>query len=116
LLKVNLVKYLSGRVAALLLCCAVSTANAGPYYQVGRITNVTFTGDNMLIILDSGLPDNCAGTPYGWMWLPASAKPMMAFVMGLWLRGDLSKITVTVYTSGRDATSFCQVNQIDPAE
>jgi len=102
-------------VVILAVAC-FTTANAYPNYQIGRITNVTFTGDNMLIMLDAGLPDNCAGSPYGWMMLPASAKPMTAFVIGLFLRGDLSKVGVVVYTSGRDATSFCQVNQIDPME
>lgn len=38
---------------------------------------------------------------------------MLAFVTGLWMRGDSSQITLTLYTSGLDSTGFCQVSQID---
>src|SRR5882724_10108244 len=85
-------------------------------YQVGHISNVTFADDSVFIILDTGVPTNCTGTPYGWMVVPAANKAMTAFVLGLWLRGDISQVSMAVYTSGRDSSSFCQINQIDPAE
>lgn len=108
-------KDLRWTLIALALAVATS-ANAYPNYQSGHITNVTFAGDDVLIMLDSGLPDNCVGTPYGWMQIPSTAKVTKAFVLGLWLRGDLLSVAMTVYTSGRDSSGYCQINQIDPVE
>jgi hypothetical protein len=87
---------------------------AADTYLGGRISNVTFSGDVILIMLDTGVPDNCIGTPYGWMVIPAEYKSMKAFVLGLWMRGDAGQVPMTVYTSGRDGSGYCQINQIDP--
>lgn len=83
-------------------------------WQDGHISNITYGADFMLIMLDTGVPTNCAGTPSGWMKIPAQNKPMLAFVTGLWMRGDASQISVTVYTDGIGASGFCEINQIDP--
>ena len=107
-------KFLGSLLAFLTLCS--TTANSGPTYNSGRITNVTFAGDTILVMLDVGVPDNCAGTPYGWMMIPASSKSMSAFILGLWLRGDLAQTSMSVYTSGRDGSGYCQIAQIDPVE
>lgn len=92
-----------------------STAIAAPTYQDGRINNVAFVGSSVFIQLDSGLPDNCAGTPAGWMIITDSRKPMQSFVMGLWMRGDAAQVTMRVFTSGVTGTGYCEINQIDPA-
>jgi len=89
-------------------------AYAQPTYLSGHISNVTFAGDEVLIMLDAGLPDNCVGTSYGWMRIPAENKSMNAFVIGLWMRGDAQQIVVTVYTDGI-VGSYCRISQIDPA-
>ena len=47
------------------------------------------------------------------MVVPAANKPMLAFVTGLWMRGDAADKTLVFYTSPTDGTGFCQVNQID---
>jgi hypothetical protein len=107
------------RVAAAITLCALlasGSAYAEQTYQFGRIINVTYVEDVMLIRLDTGLPGNCAGTPYGWMMIPSTSKPMIAFVTGLLLRGDLASIPVGVYTSGLGSAGYCQIGQIDPAE
>jgi hypothetical protein len=96
------------------LAMTVQTAGAASDFVTGRITASSFVGTTIFIRVDTGLPDNCAGTPFGWMVIPATAKPMAAFVIGLKLRGDLSETGVTVYTTGRDASGYCQIAQIAP--
>jgi hypothetical protein len=88
-------------------------AIAGPNYIHGFISNVTFTDDEVMIMVNAGLPDNCAGTPWGWMRIPATSKTMAAFIIGLWLRGDAQSTNLTVYTDGL-VSGYCRVTQIDP--
>ena len=82
-------------------------------YQFGHISRVSFVPNAVLIMLDNGIPTNCTGTPAGWLMINASSAPIVAFVTGLWMRGDASQVQLAVYTSGIDSTSFCQVSQID---
>ena len=84
-------------------------------YEVGHITRVSYTTYGVLIMMDGGLPDNCAGTPDGWMLVGSSYTGMIAFITGLWMRGDASQVTVTAYTGGVDSTTFCEIGQIDTA-
>jgi hypothetical protein len=89
-------------------------ADAESTWTVGHINNVTFAGDIVLIKTDSPLPDNCAGTAFGWIAIPAAYKPMHAFVLALWARGDQASVPVTVYTSAV-SSGYCWVTQLDPA-
>lgn len=107
-------KYLLATSLGLCLFGFSAISNAYSTYQSGHIVNVTFAGNYALIMLDTPLPDNCVGTPYGWMAVPESSKVMNAFVLGLWLRGDAAQTNVVVYTSGIDGSGYCQINQIDP--
>jgi hypothetical protein len=108
--------------ARLLICTSllsmlvVGAAQAAENYQSGHISNITFVADTVFIQLDSGLPTNCTGTPHGWMTIPTANKAMIAFVTGLYLRGDMASVAVTVYTSGIGSSGYCQITQIDPAE
>ena len=88
-------------------------ASAFATYAHGYITNVTFAGDYIMVMMDVALPDNCVGTPHGWMIIPPANTPMTAFVLGLWMRGDAASTQLTVYTSGL-VNGYCQINQIDP--
>lgn len=92
---------------------ASSASLAGPTYQNGRISNVTFSSSSILIMLDTGLPDNCAGSPYGWMVIPQEYKAMAAFVISLWMSGNAGSTPVTVYTDGL-VNGYCRINQVDP--
>src|SRR5262245_6822135 len=74
--------------------CMTGHAHAAATYQSGHISNVTFSSTSVLIMLDTGLPDNCVGSPYGWMVVPDSYKSMAAFVIGLWMRGDQGQVSV----------------------
>ncbi len=41
------------------------STHAGSNYQSGKITNLTAVTGGLMIMMDKGLPDNCAGSPYG---------------------------------------------------
>jgi hypothetical protein len=88
-------------------------ALAFPNYTTGHISDVTFAGNSVLIRTDAALPDNCLGTPYGWMQISGTYASMNAFVLALWARGDANSVVVNVYTTGV-ANGYCQIDQIDP--
>jgi len=88
-----------------------SPAFSGPNWVSGNITQITSVSIGLMIMLDSGLPDNCVGTPYGWMLIPDSAKSIVA----LTLLAKIYKSPVAVYTTGRDANGNCIVNQVQPS-
>ena len=88
-----------------------SPASSGPSWMNGNITQISSVSNGLMIMLDSGVPDNCVGTPYGWMVIPDSAKSIVA----LTLVAKIYKSPVTVYTTGRDATGYCIVNQVQPS-
>src|SRR5213592_1506271 len=85
-------------------------ALAASSWLSGTITNITASSGGLLIQLDTGVPDNCAGTPYGWMLIPESARTMVAVT----LITRLQNVGVTVYTTGRDGSGYCIINQVDP--
>lgn len=58
-------------------------ASAAANYQTGHIADTTFLGEAVMVRLDSGQPDNCAGTAWGWIKVPVANKGMSAFVIGL---------------------------------
>jgi hypothetical protein len=89
-------------------------AQTSTTYTSGHISNVTFADDYVMIMVDAGLPGNCAGTGWGWMKIPSTSKAMAAFVIGLWMRGDTAQTTVSVYTDGL-VDGYCRIVQIDPA-
>ncbi|WP_283130807.1 hypothetical protein [Enterovibrio norvegicus] len=99
----------------LLLCLsAISmTSFAAADYQSGKIKNLTGVTSGIMIMMDSGLPDNCAGTPYGWMLIKQEHKALTSVILAAWASGNKSG---TVYTSGREGgVGYCLVNQFDPA-
>ena len=99
--------------AALVSITLSASVSAAPTYISGHIYDVTFAGDSVMIRIDTGLPDNCVGSPYGWIKIPPEDKPMAAFVVGLWMRGDEASTNVTVYTNGL-VGGYCQAGQLDP--
>jgi hypothetical protein len=86
-------------------------ALAGPYYLGGNVSNMTTTAQGVYIMLDSGVPENCKGTPYGWMVIREANKTMAAAVLAMWASGRRG---ATVYTSGIDGTGYCIINQVHP--
>ena len=47
------------------------------------------------------------------MMISSSSTPMVAFVTGLWMRGDAAQKQITIYTTGIDSSGNCVINQID---
>ena len=95
------------RIVSALTICIFGFSHAAlgaATYVSGHITDFTYYEDGVMIQIDAGIPDNCAGTPGGWMKVPAEHKPMMAFLLALWSRGDAAQTTVAVYTSGWDGS------------
>lgn len=79
----------------------------------GNIINVTGITSGLMLKLDSGIPTNCTGTPYGWMLIRAENKPMIALVLTMYAYG---KRAAVVYTNPVVAGGFCEINQFDPVE
>jgi len=98
---------------ALLVACVLAASAARADSQTGHITRVTYVGSTLMIMLDTGPPTSCSATPFGWMMVPASFTSMIAFVSGLWFRGDAAAKSLGVYTSGIDGSGYCQISQID---
>jgi hypothetical protein len=111
----RLERALASATAALLLGAIGGSASAqtAPSHTSGHISNVTFVDDYVMIMVDVGLPGNCAGTSWGWMKIPVASKAMAGFVIGLWMRGDAANTMVTVYTDGL-VDGYCRISQIDP--
>ena len=107
-------KELSWKLAALIGSLWATSVPAADAYLGGHINDVTFAGSDVMVRLDTGVPDNCTGTPFGWMLIPNSAKPMQAFVIGLWMRGDAAQTYAVVYTTAVSVGGYCIINQLDP--
>jgi hypothetical protein len=91
---------------------AAPTVHATDVYQAGAISDITSTREGLLLKLNSGLPTNCTGTPWGWMIIPESNKTMVATALILWASGQRN---VVVYTDGYTGNGYCAINQLDPA-
>ena len=103
------------KVIFLLLFTSLITpilCKAADYYLGGNISNITSAPVGLLIMLDSGVPGNCVGTPFNWMVIREQNKTMVSVALTLWTTGNKGAV---VYTSGLDqATGYCIVSQLDP--
>jgi len=102
------------RLIFLLLTLAISSlGQSAEYYQTGKIKNLTAVTQGIMINMDTGQPDNCEGTPYGWLLIKQEHTAISSVVLASWASGNKSG---TVYTSGREnGSGYCIVNQFDPA-
>lgn len=96
---------------ALLVGMFSGNAFSAPSWTSGNLTNITSTSSGLMIMTDGSLPDNCAGTPYGWLLIKEANKTIVATTLATWLSGNKA---VSVYTSGMDASGYCVVTQVDP--
>ena len=97
--------------AAIVSGTVLLPAHAADSYLNGNISNITSTTSGLLIMLDSGVPTNCTGTPYGWMIIPEANKTMVAVTLLAWHTNNRA---VTVYTNAMQAGGWCYINQVDP--
>jgi len=93
----------------LLTGLAIRPALADSTYLSGRIVNVTSASDGLFIMLDTGVPTNCTGVPFGWMEIPEASKTMIAVALITWQNQG----SATVYTNALVGNA-CVINQFDP--
>ncbi|TMP82322.1 hypothetical protein CWB73_05385 [Pseudoalteromonas phenolica] len=60
---------------------------AAPNYTSGKIKNITAVPEGLLIMIDRDLPDNCEGTPYGWMLIKKDYSTIVSVVLASWVAG-----------------------------
>lgn len=106
----NLKKNFSAIVFLFLLSLSFQLM-AAPSWVCGRITRVTSTDDGLMIMMNSGeVPENCVGTPYGWMLIPEEKKAMISAAL---LAASLKKTDVCIYTKNIVPGKWCTIGQVD---
>jgi hypothetical protein len=89
-------------------------AHAESNYKLGYITEYAFVGDTIVLRINTGVPDNCNSTSYGFMQIPAAYKSMQAYVLSLWFSGEATTRQVMVYTAAPSSTPYCTILQLNP--
>lgn len=79
----------------------------------GKIYDISANAAGVMVRMDTGVPGNCAGSPYGWMLIKQEHVAITSVVLSAWALG---KTSGTVYTSAPNGSGFCLVNQFDPKE
>ena len=102
-------KYVS--IAAVIALLWQTPLQAAEDYQSGNIINMTSTAAGLMIMLDSGIPNHCRGTPYGWLLIKEENKAMTAVALAMWAAG---KKGATIYTAPVIAGNYCTVTQLHP--
>lgn len=95
-----------------LFALSVSSVFGGDNTLYGRISNITSVPEGMLIKMDTGAPNNCQGTPWGWMLIPEANKTIISVTL---LAKAMGK-NASVYTYQFSGTGYCQIWQVDPDE
>ncbi|WP_233081940.1 hypothetical protein [Rheinheimera soli] len=103
--------YLKKASAAVLLFSAATYA--ADNYLRGNVINVTTTASGLMVMLDTGIPTNCQGTPSNWMLIKEENKTMVSLALAMWASG---KRNATVYTVGTSPGAYCEITQLDPVD
>ena len=98
-------------ICILLSSVLVANVYAGPHYLSGNIKDLTSNTSGLMIMLDTGVPDNCAGVSANWMTIEKENTAMISVALTMWATGK--KLGV-VYTETRTDGS-CIINQLDPS-
>jgi hypothetical protein len=98
-------------IALLITVVTIGQAIAGPDYVYGNLSNYSAAQYGLLIMVDTGIPDNCAGSPYNWMVIPNEDKALLAMAL---MRISQDQLGVTIYSSGVFYNGICRVTQYDP--
>jgi len=96
---------------AIFVAGSAGQAFAGPNWLTGEINNYTAIQGGIMIMLDTGIPDNCAGTGYGWMIVAETDKALTAVLL---MRINQGNMGATVYSDGTFYQGFCRIVQLDP--
>jgi hypothetical protein len=100
-------------ILSMLVLASANPAIAGPDYISGVITNYTAIAGGLLIMFDSGIPDNCAGTPYNWIIIAETDKTMLAMAL---MRISQDNMQAAVYSNGQRYLGFCRAIQFNPQD
>ena len=100
-------------ILSLIIISIIAPAYAGPNYIYGDITNYSSIAGGLLIMIDTGIPDNCSGTPYGWMIISQEDKAMLAVAL---MNISLDKMGVGVYSDGTRVKGICRVTQLQSTD
>ncbi len=98
-------------IMAFISTAVTDIAIAESNYLGGNFSNITSAGVGLMIMLDSGIPTNCAGTPYNWILIKEENKTMIALAMTMWAKKETC---ATVYTAPVGGSGYCTVTQLDP--
>ena len=98
-------------IGVLIMLSVTAPAFAGPNNVYGNLNGYSTVPGGLLIMVDTGIPDNCAGTPYGWMIIAEEDKAMLAVVL---MRVNQDLMGVGVYSAGVFYQGFCRVTQLQP--
>jgi hypothetical protein len=100
-------------VVVIAILFSMQSAISAGHYQSGSIKNITATTAGLMVMMDTGMPSNCEGSPHGWMLIEQKNTTMISVVLAAWASQNRSG---TIYTSGRSGGSrYCLVTQFDPA-
>jgi len=105
-------KLVFSAVKSMVFVLVATFANAESHYISGTISNLTVTTQGIMIMVSGGLPDNCLGSPWGWMLIKQENTALTAVVLASWVKGSTQG---TFYTSAAVSSRYCTVNQFDPA-
>jgi hypothetical protein len=100
-------------VLVLIILAVTVPAFGGPNYIYGNIINYSSLQGGLLIMIDTGIPDNCSGTPYGWMIISQEDKAMLAVAL---MNISLDKMGVGVYSDGTWVQGICRVTQLQSTD
>ena len=78
------------RIIGILLLNLPLIAYSADDYLFGENKNLTVTTSGIMIILDTGLPTNCDGSPYGWMLVKQEYSAMTSVLLASWLSNNKS--------------------------
>jgi hypothetical protein len=95
----------------LIVTTGQSFAQSGADYVYGDISNYSSLVGGLLLMVDNGVPNNCSGTPYGWMIIADTDKAMLAMAF---MRINQENMGVTLYSNGTYYQGYCRVTQFDP--
>ena len=98
-------------ILALIILSVTAPAFAGPNYVYGNLNGYSTVPGGLLIMVDTGIPDNCAGTPYGWMIIAEEDKAMLSVAL---MRINQDLMGVGIYSAGVFYQGFCRAIQLQP--
>ncbi|MBF0298633.1 MAG: hypothetical protein HQK51_07935 [Oligoflexia bacterium] len=105
---------LNKMLAKIMVCLLLAVITSGvafaeDFHLGGKVNRITSVENGLLVMLDSGVPTKCQGTPYGWILIPETNKTMVTLAI---LANQLNLKYVVIYTKGL-VNGVCTATQVD---